>query len=92
MDRAGSNDLQRLFLFLAVATSLAIGSLGYVSGSAPEWIALKSSAGLLVVGIIGWLASTVVSVAPDEKIDEAKGTTVDVTLAETAPADSGADE
>lgn len=54
----GSN-MTGIFLVVAVAISFGIGSLSYASGSAPEWIVLKSSVGLLLVGAIGWAAQTV---------------------------------
>ena len=37
------------FLTLAVAVSFAVGSLSYMSGSGPEWIALKSSISLFTI-------------------------------------------
>lgn len=81
-----------LFLTLAVATSLAIGSVGYISGSAPEWIVLKASIGMLAIGLMGWVVSVVMSAIPEKRAAEpvqAKGKNVDVTLAQAAPADHG---
>ncbi len=83
--------MQRLFLVLAVAVSFAIGSISYISGSAPEWIVLKSSVGLFAVGLMSWVVSAVTVETSGETVDGAKGTRVDVTLESAAPAGSGKD-
>lgn len=102
MSRTGGGIAPSLFLTLAVATSLAIGSVGYISGSAPEWIVLKASIGLLSVGLVGWLVSALMSATPNEhavktqdvveakEAVKAKGRNLDVTLAEAAPVDQSA--
>ncbi len=73
------------FLTLAVVTSFAIGGVGYVSGSTPEWVVLKSSIGLLIIGILGWLVSMIIAVRTDNEAGTTKGANIDVTLPETAP-------
>lgn len=88
---AAGDSLLNLFLVIAVAIALAIGGLSYISGSAPEWVALKSSVGLVGIGLVGWVISTVVSAGLVEKAEDNKGGNVDVTLPQTAPAETRAD-
>ncbi len=92
MHAAKSGRNTGLFLTLAVATSLAVGSVGYMSGSAPEWIVLKASVGLLCVGALGWLLSALMNALPEAPaalpetpatpVDEEPGQEREATLAE----------
>src|SRR3990172_4192008 len=79
-----------VFLFLAVAVSCSVGSISYMGGSSPEWIALKSSVSLFVIGIMGWVVSLVVSQSIGQSSPSVEGSTVDITLPETGPASAGA--
>lgn len=83
--------MRRPLLVLGVAVSLAIGSMSYASGSAPEWVVLKSSVGLFTIGMMSWMVCTLTAGISDEPADEIKGARVDVTLAGTEPSGSRED-
>lgn len=86
MSKTANEGASTAFLALAVATSFAIGGVGYFSGSAPEWVILKSSIGLLVVGLMGWIVSPFIMLRNRNDTQSTKGSAVDVTLSETVPA------
>lgn len=90
----------RAFLTLAVATAIAITSVGYVAGSTPELVMMKSSIGMMAVGAIGWMASLIVSRSSERELNESfegkesggrmadgKGANVDFTVSEAASGD-----
>ncbi len=87
------NGLSGLFLTLAVAVSLAVGSISYMNGSGPELIALKSSISLFIIGTMGWLAATLSSLgsqSSESAIEQATDPNEDVVLPEAGPADAEA--
>ncbi len=95
MDKAPVKETQggipgALLLFLPVAVSFLVGSISYMVGSSPEWIALKSSVSLFTVGIMGWVASVVASQSSGQSSRSVEGSTLDITLPETSPASAGA--
>ncbi len=89
MTRTGKGGTSSLFLILGVCTSITIGSVGYASGSTPEWIVLKASIGLIAVGLVGWVASIVIGSSPD-KLTQKTGDNTDTTGgdANAAPAEA----
>ena len=88
MTSSSFSSLMNLFLTLAVATSLVIATVGYASGSAPEWVVLKATIGLFAMGLIGWVVSSLTRPSPDLDVRIAKGSNVDVTFPESIPANS----
>lgn len=80
-----------VFLILAVATALAIGVIGYSSGSTLEWVVLKSTVGLVAVSLMGFLVSLAMGSAGEVETDKVMGMNLDLTLPEEAPVESGAD-
>ncbi len=87
-----------LFLKIGITCSLAMGSIGYISGSTPEWVVLKASVGLIGFGIVGWLAAAVLrrkgariaEDVKDKEQDEDKDKDADIALTESAATDPGA--
>ncbi len=74
MDTAKTKVGTGTFLTAAVVASMAIGSIGLVSGSTPEWVALKASVGLLAVGALGWVLATVINSVPEKAAQPAEET------------------
>lgn len=81
--------MPRPFMVLALAISMAIGTISYFSGSTPEWTVVKSSVGLFTFVLLGKVMSVLVTEPADRPAKEIRGARVDLTLPVAAPDDSG---
>jgi len=84
-----TNGVLSVFVVLAVAIALAMNAVGYVSGTPPEWAVFKSSIGLLMVCLIGWVISSLMSPSLDGRPDDVEERNVSAASSDNEPADSG---